>query len=40
VLWGFITEADLGGHIPPEFVLGSVRLFGQEVPLGLDAAAG
>ena len=39
-LSGLITEADLGGRMPPEFVSGSVRLFGQEMPAGLDAAAG
>jgi alkanesulfonate monooxygenase SsuD/methylene tetrahydromethanopterin reductase-like flavin-dependent oxidoreductase (luciferase family) len=30
-LSGFIMEANLGGHIAPEFVLQSIRLFGQAV---------
>jgi alkanesulfonate monooxygenase SsuD/methylene tetrahydromethanopterin reductase-like flavin-dependent oxidoreductase (luciferase family) len=38
-LSGFIMEANLGGRIPPEFVFGSIRLFGQDVLPILHAAA-
>jgi hypothetical protein len=37
-LSGFIMEANLGGRIPPEAVLQSVRLFSQEVAPRLRAA--
>jgi alkanesulfonate monooxygenase SsuD/methylene tetrahydromethanopterin reductase-like flavin-dependent oxidoreductase (luciferase family) len=30
-LSGFIMESNVGGRIPPESVLQSIRLFGQEV---------
>jgi alkanesulfonate monooxygenase SsuD/methylene tetrahydromethanopterin reductase-like flavin-dependent oxidoreductase (luciferase family) len=38
-LSGFIMEANVGGRIPPESVLESIRLFGQEVAPRLRAAA-
>jgi alkanesulfonate monooxygenase SsuD/methylene tetrahydromethanopterin reductase-like flavin-dependent oxidoreductase (luciferase family) len=39
-LSGFIMEANVGGRIPPESVLRSIRLFGQEVAPRLRASAG
>jgi alkanesulfonate monooxygenase SsuD/methylene tetrahydromethanopterin reductase-like flavin-dependent oxidoreductase (luciferase family) len=39
-LSGFIMEANVGGRIPPESVLQSIRLFGQEVAPRLRASAG
>jgi alkanesulfonate monooxygenase SsuD/methylene tetrahydromethanopterin reductase-like flavin-dependent oxidoreductase (luciferase family) len=38
-LSGFIMEANIGGRIPPEFVLHSIRLFAQEVAPRLRAPA-
>jgi alkanesulfonate monooxygenase SsuD/methylene tetrahydromethanopterin reductase-like flavin-dependent oxidoreductase (luciferase family) len=38
-LSGFIMESNIGGRIPPECVLRSVRLFAQEVAPGLRTAA-
>ena len=38
-LSGFIMEANVGGRIPPECVLQSIRLFGQEVAPRLHATA-
>jgi alkanesulfonate monooxygenase SsuD/methylene tetrahydromethanopterin reductase-like flavin-dependent oxidoreductase (luciferase family) len=38
-LSGFIMEANLGGRIPPESVLQSIRLLGQEVAPQLRASA-
>jgi alkanesulfonate monooxygenase SsuD/methylene tetrahydromethanopterin reductase-like flavin-dependent oxidoreductase (luciferase family) len=39
-LSGFIMEANIGGRIPPESVLQSIRLFGQEVAPELRAFIG
>jgi alkanesulfonate monooxygenase SsuD/methylene tetrahydromethanopterin reductase-like flavin-dependent oxidoreductase (luciferase family) len=38
-LSGFIMESNVGGRIPPESVLQSIRLFGQEVVPALRTAA-
>jgi alkanesulfonate monooxygenase SsuD/methylene tetrahydromethanopterin reductase-like flavin-dependent oxidoreductase (luciferase family) len=38
-LSGFIMESNVGGRIPPESVLQSIRLFGQEVAPRLRASA-
>jgi alkanesulfonate monooxygenase SsuD/methylene tetrahydromethanopterin reductase-like flavin-dependent oxidoreductase (luciferase family) len=38
-LSGFIMEANLGGRIPPQSVLQSIRLFGHEVAPRLRASA-
>jgi alkanesulfonate monooxygenase SsuD/methylene tetrahydromethanopterin reductase-like flavin-dependent oxidoreductase (luciferase family) len=38
-LSGFIMEANIGGRIPPEFVLHSIRLFAQEVAARLRVPA-
>ena len=38
-LSGFIMEANVGGRIPPELVLQSIRLFGQAVAPRLHGAA-
>jgi alkanesulfonate monooxygenase SsuD/methylene tetrahydromethanopterin reductase-like flavin-dependent oxidoreductase (luciferase family) len=38
-LSGFIMESNVGGRIPPESVLQSIRLFGQEVVPCLRTAA-
>jgi alkanesulfonate monooxygenase SsuD/methylene tetrahydromethanopterin reductase-like flavin-dependent oxidoreductase (luciferase family) len=38
-LSGFIMDSNVGGRIPPESVVQSIQLFGQEVAPGLPAAA-